>query len=246
VRYGGVARPAEFLASACGLSQLRPALDHLLETLWLGFDPWIIWPQMAIHDEEVLRREELSGLWQVEMYWPWTMGMLAVACVAIAIFAVGRRRCPAWLQTVLLLVAWLGFSRAIWAIGSNVYPAALSRTDTVAGGVLCEVWFSAACLVPYKLLFDVPVGAAWHRLHSAHAPRPSWLEWLAMALLAMLFVASYSQEVFVPFRTGYRPLNWRFLPTTVVAMVLGIELSRRFLPEWTGLAPSGAIFTKRA
>jgi hypothetical protein len=180
-RYGGVARPAEFLATACGLSLLQPAADHLLFILWAGFDPWTTWTSpLFVSGEELMRRDKQWENWQAEMYWPWTLGMLAVACVAALALALGRRRWPGWLQTGLLLLAWLGLSHGVWAIGSAFFSLAAAQNAFAAGHVLCAVGCSAVWLVPFNLFFDVPAGAAWHRLRSARAPRTSWLEWLAL------------------------------------------------------------------
>jgi hypothetical protein len=234
-RYGGVARPAEFLAAAGGLPPLPRSADHLLFTLWVGFDPWASsTSKLNLTDEELLHRIEQWNYWQDEMFWPWTLGMLAVASLAVLVLALGRRRWPGWLQTALLLLAWLGFSRGVWAIGANVFSLEKALNANAAGRVLYAVGFSAACLVPFKLFFDVPAGAAWHRLRSARAPRPTWLEWLALGLVATLFVASYPPYFFTSYPPGFWAWKWGFLPTTVVAVVLGLMLARRLLTGWSG------------
>jgi hypothetical protein len=239
-RYGGVARPAEFLAAVCGLTLLPQAADHLLFTLRAGFDPWASWTSLqSLTDEETTRRDEAWYHWQDEMYWPWTLGMLAVACAAVLALAFGRRRWPGWLQTVLLLLAWLGFGRGVWGFGADFFSLEKARNTTAAGRVLCAAGISAACLVPFKLFFDVPAGAAWHRFRSAHAPRPSWLEWLALGLCATLFMATYPLHFFANYPPGFWAWKWGFLPTTVVAVVLGLMLARGLLPAWSGIDAAG-------
>lgn len=236
VRYGRVARPAEFLATACSLMLLPRAADHRLFTLRAGFDPWAGESSLqSLTDEETMRRDEEWNRWQDEAYWPWTMGMLAVACVAALALRLGRRRLPGWLQTVLLLLAWLGFGRGIWAFGSEVFSLGRARNATEAGRVLYAIGYSVACLLPFKLFFDVPAGATWHRLRSSHAPRPSWLEWLSMGLVATLFLVTFPQQFLTNYPAGFWAWKWGFLPTTVVAVALGLMLARRLLPTWSGL-----------
>jgi hypothetical protein len=235
VRYGGLARPAEFLAAACGLAQLPVAIGHLIFTLRTGFDPWSNWDGPALDGDEVLRREELWNAWQEQIHQQWPVAMLPVTCLAALALALGGRRWPGWLGTVLLLLTWLGLSRAALAILPGYFSPEMPGNGTATGRLLDALVYSVAFLVPFKLFFDVPAGAAWHRLRSVRAPRPSWLEWVALGSAFGLFLANFSGFFYQSYPPGFWAWKWSFLPTTAVSVALGLMIARRYLPAWSGL-----------
>jgi hypothetical protein len=192
-RYGGIARPAEFLAAACSLPLLQRAADLVLFTLRVGFDPRDNWfGSRTLPNAESLRRDEQWYQWQDQMVWPWTMGLLAVACISAPALALTWRLWPGWVRTVLLLLAWLGFCRAAWMIPANLWPFDLAERTTPVHRVLYHAAFYATGMLPYKLAFDVPAAAAWLRLWSPGAPRATWLERLALGLVFLLFLRTFA------------------------------------------------------
>jgi len=231
-RYGGVARPAEFLAAACGLTGVPRAVSRLVFAVQYN-------PLWGAGPHDALRRFEAWERWQDETGRVLTPGLFAAACVAVTAWALGRRRWPGWVQTALLLTAWLGLCGGAWALGSKALALLGDPSGASAARRLLEAAaFSAACLVPFKLFFDVPAGAAWHRLRSRLAPRPTWLERLALGLVVALFVANqllHSSETYPP---ALWARKWSVLATTAVAVPLGLTLSRRLLPAWGGLDPA--------
>ena len=119
---------------------------------------------------------------------------------------------------------------------------------TSSGRVLYALANSMAFLVPFKLLFDVPAGAAWHRLWSVRAARPNWLEWAALGTVLGLFLANTSFFFYANYPPGFGAWKWSFLPTTAMAVALGLALSGRWFPAWSGLeeASLGSSITNKA
>ncbi len=112
--FGGLVRPAEFLACCGGLPQLV-------------FESSAFWMMSTAHGIVIFTpRDEMpvsvGQEWEQGPYWTWKHQLLIVAVLATVAFLLGRRRLPGWALTVLLMIAWAGFQgtvpeQVIWGIG---------------------------------------------------------------------------------------------------------------------------------
>jgi hypothetical protein len=163
VRDGGTLRPAEFLALCLGLPLLVPALDRPL-----GLDvviPIPGRPAYAIRSMEAFRLSMLVRL--------------GIAVSAGVWAAARRRRGPAWLTGVLLVVAW-----------TEVLTTVVFFTVGVLNGLLRSgnwpAWLQYRVQVPLVrcpslLQVLVPLSATVIGLRK---PGRTWVEWAALGLAA--------------------------------------------------------------
>ena len=101
--FGGLVRPAEFLACCGGLPQWVDSIENLRRTSWLGFRP----------GDTIFVSTEKSRQWEQGPYWTWKHQLLIVAVLATVAFLLGRHRLPGWALTVLLMIAWAGFQGTV-------------------------------------------------------------------------------------------------------------------------------------
>jgi hypothetical protein len=236
IRYGGFARPAEFLVAACGMPSFDQVAEYLrftvLETLHSATGRKSPLAVLA-HDWERLSRVGRWELWHASTNWDRTVELLVLACGCAAALAIGRRRLPGWAKTALVLLAWLGFLRTLFVAGQWLDDSA-SEGGFGAGlfGLLASL---VLFLVPLRLFYDVPACAVWHRLRKGRGPRLTWLEWAAMIFAGFYLLASYP-VYFTPFYpTWYWGWNLGFWPATIAAPLIALRISRRRLVGWWGM-----------
>lgn len=237
--FGGLVRPAEFLACCGGLPQLTFGIESLLMMSWLRLQHGIV--IFTVRDEMPV---SVGREWRQGPYWTWKHGLLIVAVLATVAFLLGRRRLPGWLLTVLLMIAWVGFEGTLpeqmsWVVGRLIR---LGYGGPIGG--LAGVFIGASTrLLPRFLFFAVPALVALRDV-GRPAPRWSWLEWAGLGLSALLLLASETAET-IRLHAMYRGGGYwlqEALPralTMLVAVVLAIFIAHRLGPAWSRRAGPG-------
>jgi hypothetical protein len=237
--FGGLVRPAEFLACCGGLPQLVYGIESLLMMSWLRLRHGIV---------ILTRRDPLpvpvGNEWGRGPYWTWKHQLLIVAVLAAVAFLLGRRRLPGWLLTVLLMIAWAGLQGTVpeqiisglgyWIIAIHGHPI-----GALTGLLISH---STHILLGF-LLYAVPALVAVRDLRRP-APRWSWLEWAGLGLSALLLLVSETAEA-IRLHAIYRGGEYwlqEALPralTMLVAIALGFLIARLLGPAWSRRAEPG-------
>jgi hypothetical protein len=237
--FGGLVRPAEFLACAGGLPQLVFGIESLLMMSWLRLRHGIV--IFTIRDETPV---SFGKEWRQGPYWTWKHGLLIVAVLAAVAFLLGRRRLPGWLLTVLLMLAWAGFQatvaeQVISGIGYSIIAIHGRPVDVVVNILIRH---SSDVLLGF-LFYAVPALVALYDFRRS-APRWSWLEWTGLGLSATLLLVSETAEA-IRLHAIYRGGGYwleEAMPravTMLVAIALGFFIARRLGPAWSRQSEPG-------
>ena len=152
-RYGGLARPAEFLVACCGLPALAWGVENLLLRSFVRQRTGIVLSGPHMDGMPVSTYQE----WQAGPHWAFEEGLFLTGVLAAVAFLLGRRRLPGWLLTALLLSAWLGFAVAgpvllRRGVGFLILRVIGSAVGKLAGSLIAIVdWY-----IPTFLLYAVP------------------------------------------------------------------------------------------
>jgi len=123
--YGGLARPAEFLA----LCAAMPFLADSSETALIRLSFWL----QAGHGPPGFGLQGMPtafvSKWRDSSHLVWEQSLLVSGAMAIAGFFLGRRKLPGWLLTAWLVVAWLGAYEAGARLASG---GCFSSSDALA------------------------------------------------------------------------------------------------------------------
>jgi hypothetical protein len=190
--YGGLARPAEFLALCAGMPFLADSIEIAL-----------IRQSYRVRTGQALPGSGLEGIatsftsqWSEYSHWLWQLSLLLLAALALAAFLIGRRKLPGWLLTTLLIGAWLGAYEAGVELAEGwIFALILRITGQPMGEMAGVLLFAVVGHLPRFVLYTVPAIAAIRDVRRAGPPRPTWLEWTSLCLAAALFLVAESTEV---------------------------------------------------
>lgn len=230
-RYGGMPRPAEWLAlliAAVMIVLAMPELDGLVNRAAVAFG---------------LRDRLDDGLFG-PLRWAWAGVGLAVVLAGLApsLVPAGRRRLPAGVRTLALVVA-----AAAWFWG----PSAVARMelpwlihnpapeDWSWGRPSFDLWLAirkGIGRIPGDLLFGVPVVATVRR--RLRTPRPGWrwTEWAGAGSMAWLGLSN--GLIWLLFGLGAPRADRLVEPLTVAAvLLLSLPIAGRLDPAAGGSLP---------
>jgi len=244
-RYGGMARPAEFLAACCGLPLLVDWVEILLIRAYVrargGSLPGSGLVGMPAHSWDA---------WRDGPHRAFQEGVLLTGVAAAVGVYLGRKRLPGWLLTALVLVAWLGLYSTVpvlltRAFVLSIYHATGNVPVGPMGGALIDLLIN---LLPTFLMFSVPACLAFHDLRSSGAPRPTWLARTGLALASLLFLVTETSRHLQLYGESRGGLGfWVGSPTravaTLLAAILAPTFARRLEPFWE--RPVGPRFTEQ-
>lgn len=219
-RRGTRVGPASFLLACLGLPWLTQGLHDRLLLAWLARrhgPPMVV----GIPAGEARRWEEMTR-------WPFYIGGVAVALLALAALVSWRRRLPGWLQSALLMTAWTGLLGAV--TGNTWIRVAVSLVDRlpIVHPVLISPLDVFLIKWPSFLLYGLPAAAT---LLGRRTPRDSaWslLDRMAVALATisgLLAVARISVDLY---RHG-RPIPGTAEVLALVAAGVSAALMVRYL-----------------
>jgi hypothetical protein len=237
--FGGLVRPAEFLACCGGLPQLVFGIESLLMMSWLRLRHGIV--IFTVRDEMPV---SVGKEWREGPYWTWKHQLLILAVLATVAFLLGRRRFPGWLLTILLMIVWAGFQGTVpeqmsWGAGLWIIRIHGRPIGPLTGTLISH---STHVLLGF-LFYAVPALIALRDLRRP-APRWSWLEWAALGLAALLLPISEIAEA-IRLHSVYRGGEYwlqEALPralTMLVAVALDFLIARRLGPAWSRWADLG-------
>jgi hypothetical protein len=227
-RYGGLARPAEFLAICAALPFLSDSIETAL----------IRWSYFRATGQ-TLGGRGLDGIavaftqeWSDESHWVWEHSLLLGGSVALGLFLLARRRLPGWLLTMLLAVAWLAAYEALTELArwwvAHVIPDARWQQMGETGALLV---MAPVYHLPRFILYSVPAVAAIRDARRAGRVPPTWLERIGLGLAGALFLVAELTELIREYSVFSNWWPWVFeslvrAATMIIAIMLAFGIIR--------------------
>jgi hypothetical protein len=190
--YGGLARPAEFLAICAAMPFLADSIETGLIRLSYRLDSGISLPGYGVVGMATSFLDE----WGKSSHWVWEHDVLIAGVMSLVVFILGRRKLPGWLLTALLSCAWLAAyepgtrmaSRWVFRVIAHVNG---QPTGEPLGGLISAAVYS----LPRFVLYAVTAIAAVYDISHARSARPTWLEWTCLGLAAAVFLIAEPTEL---------------------------------------------------
>jgi hypothetical protein len=189
--YGGLARPAEFLALCAAMPFLADSIETSLIRLSYRVRSGISLPGFGLDGISTAFTVE----WWQSSHWVWEQTLLIVGAVALAGFLLGRGKLPGWLLTVFLILAWLGAYEAGPVLATRWVVRFIRRVNGQYIGETAELLIWAVGRLPKFALYTVPAIAAVRDVRRNERARPTWLEWTALGLATALFLIAEPTEL---------------------------------------------------
>ncbi len=228
--YGGLARPAEFLA----LCAAMPFLANSIETALIRLG-W------RMRSGQRLPGFGLAGMstdfimkWQDSLHWVWEQTLVVIGAMALLGYFLGRRKRPGWLLTAFLALAWLGAYEAGPILAIQWFDPLIARLNGRPIGQAVNLLIGAILIeLPRFVLYTVPAIAAVRDVRRDGRARLTWLEWTGLGLPVVLVAITEPTELIRSYSTiGYKWIWVAEELVRAVTMVVAIILS--FFLNWLG------------
>jgi hypothetical protein len=224
--YGGLARPAEFLALCAAIPFLADSIETALLRLRFRLETGQSPPGFGL----IGMPTKFVSDWRDRAHWVREESLLLIGVLAIGGFLFGRRRLPGCLLTLLLVIAWLGAYEAGTDLASRWVFLNISRVSGRPVGQMAGILIGAVVfLLPRFVLYSMPAVITFRDVNDRQAGH-SWLEWTALALTALLLLVAEPTEAVRIYSISGSGEPWAVetlvrAATMVIAIFLGFILT---------------------
>jgi hypothetical protein len=238
--YGGLARPAEFLAACCGLPALAWGVEWLMVRAYVFRRSGLFIPlttNFGLPGTEV-------NEWRNGPHQDWMLALFVTGLLASALWVLVRRRWPGCAVTALLMLAWIGLYEAgptyvsRWVDVSLRWAMSVERIGVTAGYL---IGFTVREF-PRALIYAVPARVALRDVRRS-APRLTWLERAGVGLAVVLFpVSEVIRHVLLASTSGggsWLPSSINHVLGVLVAAAVAFAVSKRLSAAWSRMAAVG-------
>jgi hypothetical protein len=233
--YGGLARPAEFLALCAAIPLLADSIETALIRLNFRLRTGQSPPGFGLQGMPIV----LVNEWHASSHWVWEQTLLLTGAVALAVFLLGRKDLPGWLLSALLILAWLGAYEAGPQLARRSFFPMIARVNGRPIGETAGVLISSVnYLLPRFVLYSVPAIAALRDIRRDGRSRPGWLEWTGLGLASALFLIAEATELVRYYSVTRGAESWATetlvrAVTLLAALILGLFLNRIGKAGWS-------------